>query len=777
MNRPNAIRWLKAISYLGIYGGLLMPLMFIPIVIFPFVFSKLIFFQVLIGLTFPAYLILAWVEPKYRPRLSMLYLSIIAYFIAIGLSAIFSVDPLRSWWGNQERMNGMFTLLHFLAWLSMTIGVIKTWPQWRRFLNYEIGLSVFMAGVALLQKPFPKLLMFPAGDRVGGLLDNPIYMAAYQIFNLFFIALLWMKGGNRNAKIWYAVAAVADIAAFIAAQSRGALLGLAAGIVVFAIAYGAMTTNKKAKRWVLAGVVCVFAGYGLLFAMRDVSFVRDSSLSRFTNFSGSTRTRLIAWEIAWKGFLDRPLTGWGFDTFHILFNEKYNPESLRFGYYETWFDRAHNTVLDIVSMTGLFGLVTFIAIFSALFWTVIRAHRKGWIDTPVTSILISLPVAYFVQNLFVFDHPAVFSMSFLMYALVIGATTAQFNEKPDDHPAVPPSVKPRSIPWIGFGALQIAAIVLVWVTSVMPFQASVLSIKSNNSFGSGNYELSFNQAKEAFAIWTPYLDEQTFLQSRNFISLGTTQIQKLAYWRDWHDLIVKISNKHLQEHPRNTHPHFILARFAESMIPLVPEDADIADTNYQAAIKLSPKRQQLFYSYAHFLVDRGRKAEAFETLKQVVSFDPEIGESLWLLGLHEFFDQQMVQEGAKDLVKSMTVAYPYELKEAREAMALAIAYDTLGMKDELKGIIQLLPKLPQGDLAVYVQIARVMEHQGLIQERDMILNALARLDPAIAQRLEPLTSGSVTSIQASFAETADLPPPTAPTAATTSSAGGSGPRR
>src|SRR5262245_33510273 len=117
MQRQDAIRWLKAISYLGIYGGLLRPVMFVRVVIFAFVFSKLIFFQILIGLTFPAYLILAWVEPKYRPPMSMLYLSILAYFMAIGVSTIFSVDILRSWWGNQERMNGMFTLLHFLAWL------------------------------------------------------------------------------------------------------------------------------------------------------------------------------------------------------------------------------------------------------------------------------------------------------------------------------------------------------------------------------------------------------------------------------------------------------------------------------------------------------------------------------------------------------------------------------------------------------------------------------------------------------------------------------------
>ncbi|HWQ99652.1 MAG TPA: hypothetical protein VN397_02270, partial [Candidatus Methylomirabilis sp.] len=75
MNRTRAITVFKAITYLGVYGGLLMPLVFIPIVIFPFVFSKLIAFQVLVGITFPAYLALAWMEPRYRPPKSALYMA------------------------------------------------------------------------------------------------------------------------------------------------------------------------------------------------------------------------------------------------------------------------------------------------------------------------------------------------------------------------------------------------------------------------------------------------------------------------------------------------------------------------------------------------------------------------------------------------------------------------------------------------------------------------------------------------------------------------------
>lgn len=778
MTRPNAIKWLKAIAYIGIYGGLLMPVFFWPVVIFPFVFSKLIFFQVLIGLTFPAYLVLAWAEPKYRPKPTILYLAVICYFLALGASVIFSVDPLRSWWGNQERMNGLFTLLHFFAWLSMTVGVVKTWPQWRRLMNYEITVSAFMAIVALLQKPFPRLLSFPAGDRVGGLLDNPIYMAAYQIFNLFFLALLFLKRPSKKAMVYYAFVAILDIGAFIAAQSRGALAGLGVGVIVFAVAYAIMTPSKKARRVMLAGLALCFVGYGLLFAFRETEFIKNSELARFTSFNMASRTRFIAWEIAWKGFLERPVTGWGFDTYHILFNKHYNPESLRFGYYETWFDRSHNTIMDVLSMTGLFGLVTFAGVFIALFMSVYRAHKKKWIEIPFTAVLLALPVAYFVQNLFVFDHPAMFSMSYFLFALVIACSSQEFLSQSDEPPA-DPSKKPRAVSWGVFGIIQILFILVVWRLSVLPFKASMLSIKSNNAFAQGQMEQAYKLAKEAFDTPTPYLDEQTFLQSRNYISLAGQDLEKIPVWREWHDLILAITDKHLAEHPDNVHPHFIYARFLEAMMPRVQSDAMLADREYLKTLELSPKRQQLYYSYGRFLVNTGRPDAATEILKKVISFDDQIGEAHWMLGVHLMYDMKDVAGGAKEIAQSQKVSVRYALRDAREALVLSLAYETIGDKDGLQAIMNLLTTLPQSELEIYVQIARTMERQGLTAERDRILNALSRIDKNFAARILPLQTGSAKNIQEALDLTADgtgvvTAPAKTETVATSS---GAGPRK
>lgn len=779
MTRQQAVGVFKGITYVGVYGALLMPLVFLPIVIFPFVFSKLIFLQILIGLTFPAYVALAWMEPKYRPPKALLLYAVLAYFVALGLSVAFSADPMRSWWGNQERMNGLFTLLHFFAWLIMAVGLLKTWEGWRRLLNYEVVLSVIMALVALLQTVKKDLLLFPAGDRVGGLLDNPIYMGAYQIFNLSFLALLFIKTRSRTARLLYGIAALADIGAFIAAQSRGPLVGLAAVVGVSVLYLALYGKNKRAKIGVLLAGVLLFGAYGTAFAFRDAPFIANNgALNRLTNFSSSTGTRFIAWNIAWQGFLERPLTGWGLDAFYILFNLKYNPTSLEYGQYETWFDRAHNTVLDVLSMTGILGFVTFVGIFAALFISVARARKRGWIDLPMAAILTALPIGYFIQNLFVFDHPAAFSMSFLMYALVIaacrpgfmGATAAEGGRAavPEDSAAatIPSRSAPRGAPWTAFAILQIIMLLAVWRWSVLPFQASAAVIESNR-LRSVNPQVAWQSMKRAGSIPTPYIDEQTFMLSRDLIGYAMSgQLAQLPHGQEMYEHTKVLTERQNLDHPLNTNARYIYARLMHevgfSLSDPAQKQAELAqaEREYRAAIETSPKRQQLYYSLARLYDMVGQPEQAYETMKSAVDFNQNIGESWWYLGLIQWTELGKTEEGMDSIIRAVTSKPAYVLRQVRDAVFVAQAAAARDRKDVLETLLPMLPTLGGGTAVLYLDIARAYEQVGLFEERNMLLNALEQADPTVAPQLEALRNGSASSIDESL-KRAPAPAPSA----------------
>lgn len=736
-----------------------MPLVFFPYVIFPFVFSKLIAFQVLIGLTFPAYAALAWMEPRYRPPKALMYYAILAYFVALALSTVFSVDPARSWWGNQERMNGLFTLLHLLAWLTMAVGLLKSWEGWKRLLNYEIVLSVFMALVALLQLVKKDLLFFPAGPRVGGLLDNPIYMGAYQIFNLSFLALLCFKTKSNALRAWYVAAAIVNLSAFFAAQSRGALVGLAATIGVFALYYGFFTKSAKARWGILGAAGAAFASYVVIYLLRGTEFVASNGiLSRLTNFNFTTQTRFIAWKIAWEGFLERPLTGWGLDNFHILFNLKYNPRSLEFGYYETWFDRAHNTVLDVLSMTGLIGFLTFFAIFATLFVSVWVARKKGWIDLPIAAILTALPVGYFLQNLFVFDHPAAFSMSYLLFAFVIVATRPGFMESHAADSAAgeaPKSAKGHAAPWATFAIVQAVFLIIVWQFSVQPARASLATIHHNRYF-TVTPAVAWESIQRAGSIATPYRDEQTFLLSRNISALAMNgDFRNYPDWKQWIDYTRELSKKNLAMHPRNTHYLFAYARFLQDSIGLLEGEEQRealieAEQVYHQAIQTSPKRQQLLFGLAQLYSMAQRPDKTAEVLQKTVEYNENIGEAWWYLGLTTWLELNKEEEGKAAILRAMHASVPYELKRVRDALNVAEAAADAGDTEVLQRIFPTLSALSGGSVQLYTDIAKEYERAGLIEERNTLVNAIQEADPSTAAQFQALRNGEAQTIDASM---------------------------
>ena len=74
--------------------------------------------------------------------------------------------------------------------------------------------------------------------------------------------------------------------------------------------------------------------------------------------------RYIVWKMAWNGFLERPILGWGLENFNVTFGKHFDSKLyLREYGGEIWFDRAHNIVLDTLINSGIVGLISYLSIF------------------------------------------------------------------------------------------------------------------------------------------------------------------------------------------------------------------------------------------------------------------------------------------------------------------------------------------------------------------------------------------------------------------------------
>src|SRR3989338_8586580 len=145
----------------------------------------------------------------------------------------------------------------------------------------------------------------------------------------------------------------------------------------------------------------------LAFLYPQSSLVKNSSILRtVTQISSQAvtfQTRIIAWKAAVKDLPSHPLLGTGYGNYAITFDKYFDPKFYNYTTSETYFDRAHNNLVDLASTGGLISLLTYFSILIAAGYYLVKGKRQNKISTNEFILLICLFVAYFIQNLAVFD--------------------------------------------------------------------------------------------------------------------------------------------------------------------------------------------------------------------------------------------------------------------------------------------------------------------------------------------------------------------------------------
>src|ERR1700743_1382500 len=87
---------------------------------FPFITGKAFAFRILVEFALGAYVVLALVEPKYRPRFSWTFVLYGAFVTWMLIADLFGGNPAKALWSNFERMEGWVTLIHAFALFLIT---------------------------------------------------------------------------------------------------------------------------------------------------------------------------------------------------------------------------------------------------------------------------------------------------------------------------------------------------------------------------------------------------------------------------------------------------------------------------------------------------------------------------------------------------------------------------------------------------------------------------------------------------------------------------------
>ena len=179
--------------------------------------------------------------------------------------------------------------------------------------------------------------------------------------------------------------------------------------------------------WIPAGV---FGAAGVALIVRSLSSATDVTnfgkrlASIFQLSSGSGRHRTQIWEAAAESVRERPLFGWGPDTFGLVFDKFKSLRYVREVGGAKSADNAHDYPLQLASGVGVLGVTLFFAIW---IWAGVRSWRTVFARSEDSSRLLvgafwAATVGYLLHLVFGISVPGSTFLIWIALAIVLAPT-------------------------------------------------------------------------------------------------------------------------------------------------------------------------------------------------------------------------------------------------------------------------------------------------------------------------------------------------------------------
>lgn len=382
---------------------------------FPYITGKNFAFRIIVEVAFAAWILLALLDAKYRPKFSWVIASFSMLIIVMFFSSLFAEHQSTAFFSNFERMDGYITLAHVFLYVLVLGSMLVDKQQWRYFFYTTLTVAFFASLYGIGQ--YLGVIEGYRG-RIDGQLGNAAYMAIYMLFHIFIAWWMFVESKQFGLRVLFGLLSLMFIFTLIETGTRGTALGLIAGISVM-LAYIALFGKQfiEFRKYAIGAFAVVVLVGGTFIAFKDSEFVQNSpNLARIANISFSELSvRTTIWGMAFEGVKERPILGWGQGNFNYVFNEQYDPAL--YGQ-EQWFDRTHNIVLDWLIAGGVIGFVAYVSLFvTCLYYLVWRPFRYDdqSFDVLERGVLIGILVGYATHNLVVFDN----IISYIFFAVIL----------------------------------------------------------------------------------------------------------------------------------------------------------------------------------------------------------------------------------------------------------------------------------------------------------------------------------------------------------------------
>jgi O-antigen ligase/Flp pilus assembly protein TadD len=563
--------------------------------------------------------------------LTLLDKALTVFVVVVLVADLLSPNPQRALFSDYQKMEGFIGLLHFYLFFLVLTRIFRSERDWTLFFSLTIAVSCVVAIIALLQVYGVALPLLPkSGPRIYSTIGNASYLAAYLLFHVqIALVLIGRSWPRRGLVAALGIVLCLQLAAMYFTATRSVMLALLLTglfVVVLVVLFFSRLFPRAAqrkKRWAVMALVLFVAAPLCIGLAKDSDFIQSSTaLKRLTKFTfsdytgdGTINTRIMLWQTAWQGIVERPLLGWGQENFFLVFQKYFDP-----GMYgkEQWFDRAHNLILDWLIHAGLLGLGAYVALWFATACTLWHGICRRVLPPWQGLVLVALLLSYVLNNQFQFDT---FNSYFLFFAALAYVQFVARIERESELEAPKRRVGGKQAAALFAVVLCGVGTVVYWVNIRPLAEARALERALQISeFARQSDELGM---EDVLAAFEEALEYETFgrVETREGMAREAQQIVAVSRFSDEEKRrFVQIAVDQLRGetgHAAADVRHLLmLAVTLNSARALNGEYVVEAEKTLRAAVQLSPSKQSVHFALARMHLDAGEVDAALDVLER-----------------------------------------------------------------------------------------------------------------------------------------------------------------
>jgi len=584
-----------------------------------------------LGFVWSLFLLYSHIKTSSQQKISTIDIALTAFVAILFITSLTGVDFNQSFWGMFERSFGVS------LWITLLVcffGLKKIAASKNNTLDIFFIATIFVASLwGIAQKFLPGFAQTFSGARIGGTLGNAIFFGTYLSLGIGSILFILAQKKDSLTKSWHYFSYTTIVLAFstlLFTQTRGPLLGFVVGTFIALTSFFYLNSSRKKSLLIGATVIAVVAS----------AFFSQYYLAQTT-----AQTRFLNWTMAWNGFKQRPIFGWGPENYRSVVDAHFIPKLSNFSLAETHPDKPHNYFLEILATSGLVGGIAYGALLIAILLSIYSLWRRELLDSKSSALLFGILATSIAQNLTAFETHG----SIIVFLLVVSKLSALDSK-----------IESKKIPTTFFLSACVFGCAYIFALGTFPLMREIKHfsiIKINpeknsevqNQFHKTPFELDYFTAI-SFKIVGQYWQNPT----------GYAKLDAPAKKQNEQDIVWLTQTIPLlhKKHAGSGTWELQLAQsaFQLSMLTKSPETIALTQTLYENFLALAPNRQEPRLQLAQLALQKNELENALSLLTEAINLDNSYAAPYWQRSI-VYFVAKKPQLGWSDLKKLMELKF------------------------------------------------------------------------------------------------------------------------